>query len=128
MKTSADQIAEGRKATGLTVREIAYILSVSPQIISFAENKNLKRKMVSENMIRKICIYYGLETENIILQYQAEQKELKARNKAARKAAKEWQYLLKNSFNQCLFYRELIFHGMEMLLVYKYYFFSGPLI
>jgi len=89
MKTSADQIAEGRKATGLTVREIAYILSVSPQIISFAENKNLKRKMVSENMIRKICIYYGLETENIILQYQAEQKELKARNKAARKAAKE---------------------------------------
>jgi len=88
MKTTSEILAEGRHKKGLTVRDVASALTLSPQTISFSENKALKRRMVSDDVLKKIAEYYTLDGEKILIQYQAEQKELKARNKAARKATK----------------------------------------
>ena len=88
MNTTAEILAEGRHKKGLTVRNVAGALTLSPQTISFSENKALKRRMVSDEVIKKIAEYYTLDGEKLLSQYQTEQKELKAKNKEYRKASK----------------------------------------
>jgi transcriptional regulator with XRE-family HTH domain len=79
MKSTQEQLAQGRHNKGETVRVVASALGLSPQTISYAENKNLSRKMVSEKTIRRLAEYYGLDGEKIEAQYIDEQAARKAK-------------------------------------------------
>jgi len=91
MKSVAEQLAQGRWNKGLTVREVASALNLSPQTISFTESKNLDRTMVSAKTVNTIATFYGLNAVKIEELYRKEQQIQKAKRKEAREQAKAWK-------------------------------------
>lgn len=76
---TADTLRKARKERGLTVREVGKLLYASAQTISYSENPNLERKMVSDQMIGVIADLYGLDSKQIVEEYKQERIALKKR-------------------------------------------------
>lgn len=86
MKTVSEILMEKRMELGYTQREVGSALEVSPMAIHYSES--LERPQVSENLLDRLCVFYGLDGKALQVQHKKEHTEMLIQRKKDRKAKK----------------------------------------
>ena len=87
MKTVAEILIEKRKENGYTLREVASAIGVSSQLVHYAED--LEYPKISDNLLDRLCVFYGLDGKKLTEQFHKEHKEVLQKRKDARRE-KRW--------------------------------------
>lgn len=86
MKTVAEILVSKRKENRYTLREVAKAIGVSAQLIHYAED--LEYPKISDNLLDRLCVFYGLDGKKLTEQFHQEHKEVLQKRKEER--AERW--------------------------------------